>query len=161
MAAVLATATIPIVMVNVGDPVGSGLVARLARPGGNVTGSTTSERELAVKAVDWVHAAVPKATRVAVLMSNNPTHPSLLKDIQDAVKRTGLTVLPTLANSFEDFEEAFRSMATQKAGALTQYDERGWRATFHTTGMEHSPTSATGTGWERTLFEAAHSLSSR
>jgi ABC transporter substrate binding protein len=84
-------------------PVGSGLVASLARPGGNVTGSTTSERELAVKAVDWVHAAVPKATRVAVLMSNNPTHPSLPKDIQDAVKRTGLTVLPTLANSFEDF----------------------------------------------------------
>ena len=44
---------------------------------------------------------------------------------------------------------------------LTQYDERGWRATFYTTGMEHSPTSATGTGWERTPFEAAHSLSSR
>lgn len=44
---------------------------------------------------------------------------------------------------------------------LTRYDERGWRATFHTTKMEHSPTSATGTGWERTLFEAAHSLSSR
>jgi len=37
---------------------------------------------------------------------------------------------------------------------LTQYDERGWRATFHTTGMEHSPTSATGTGWERTPWHA-------
>jgi hypothetical protein len=44
---------------------------------------------------------------------------------------------------------------------LTQYDEKGWRATFYTTEMEHSPTSATGTGWERTPFEAAHSLSSR
>jgi len=37
---------------------------------------------------------------------------------------------------------------------LTQYDERGWRATFYTTGMEHSPTSATGTGWERTPWRA-------
>ena len=37
---------------------------------------------------------------------------------------------------------------------LTQYDERGWRATFYTTGMEHSPTSATGTGWERTPWHA-------
>ena len=37
---------------------------------------------------------------------------------------------------------------------LTQYDDRGWRATFHTTGMEHSPTSATGTGWERTPWHA-------
>jgi len=37
---------------------------------------------------------------------------------------------------------------------LTQYDERGWRATFYTTGMEHSPTSATGTGWERTAWRA-------
>ena len=37
---------------------------------------------------------------------------------------------------------------------LTQYDERGWRATFYTTGMEHSPTSATGTGWERTPWQA-------
>jgi hypothetical protein len=38
---------------------------------------------------------------------------------------------------------------------LTRYDERGWRATFYTTGMEHSPTSATGTGWERTAAEAS------
>jgi hypothetical protein len=37
---------------------------------------------------------------------------------------------------------------------LTRYDERGWRATFYTTGMEHSPTSATGTGWERTPWHA-------
>jgi len=39
---------------------------------------------------------------------------------------------------------------------LTQYDERGWRATFYTTGMEHRPTSATGTGWERTPWHATH-----
>src|SRR5262250_2029213 len=41
---------------------------------------------------------------------------------------------------------------------LTQYDERGWRATFYTTGMEHSPTSATGTGWERTPWRVAQNI---
>ena len=43
---------------------------------------------------------------------------------------------------------------------LTQYDERGWRATFYTTGMEHSPTSATGTGWERTPWHATQRAAS-
>ena len=43
------------------------------------------------------------------------------------------------------------------ARQLTQYDERGWRATFYTSGMEHSPTSATGTGWERTPWRAVQS----
>jgi putative ABC transport system substrate-binding protein len=113
-----ATETIPVVMVNVSDPVGSGLVASLARPGGNVTGGTDFGTELAVKAVDLVHAAVPKATRIAVLMSDNPVHPSQLKEIQDAAKRIGLTVLPTMARSSEDFEEAFTSMAKRSAGAF-------------------------------------------
>src|SRR5438309_10783742 len=44
---------------------------------------------------------------------------------------------------------------------LTRYDERGWRATFYTTGMEHSPTSATGTGWERTPWHAVQSPGTR
>jgi hypothetical protein len=43
---------------------------------------------------------------------------------------------------------------------LTRYDERGWRAAFYTTGMEHSPTSATGTGWERTPWHAKRSATS-
>ena len=80
-----ATSTIPIVMVNVSDPVGSGLVESLARPGRNVTGSTDFGTELAVKAVDLLHTAVPRATRFAVLMSDNPVHPTQLREIQDAV----------------------------------------------------------------------------
>ena len=118
LAATHATETIPVVMVNVSDPVGSGLVASLARPGGNVTGGTDFGTELAVKAVDLVHAAVPKTTRIAVLMSDNPVHPSQLKEIQDAAKRIGLTVLPTMARSSEDFDEAFTSMAKRNAGAF-------------------------------------------
>jgi putative ABC transport system substrate-binding protein len=118
IAAKRATATIPIVMVHASDPVGSELVASLARPGGNVTGVANLETQLHVKGVELLHAVVPKATRIAVLMSDNPVHPSQLKTIQGAARGFGLTVLPTMARSSEDFEEAFRSMAKQKAGAL-------------------------------------------
>ena len=119
LAAKRATATIPIVMVQAADPVGSGLVASLARPGGNITGAANLESELLGKGVELLHAVVPKATRMAVLMSDdNPVHPSQLMAIQDAARGFGLTVLPTMARSSEDFEQAFRSMAKQKAGAL-------------------------------------------
>ena len=106
-------------MVFPSDPVGSGLVESLARPGGNVTGVTNLETELHVKGVELLHAVVPKAKRMAVLMSSdNPVHPSDLKAIQGAAKSFGLTVLPTMVRSSEDFEGAFRSMAKEKAGAL-------------------------------------------
>src|SRR5262245_1839801 len=118
IAAKRATATIPIVMVLPADPVGFGLVESLSRPGGNVTGVTSLEADLIVKGVEFLHAVVPKAKLMAVLMSDNPTHPSQVKAIQDAVRKFGLTVLPTMVRSSEDFEEAFRSMAKQKAQAL-------------------------------------------
>ena len=121
LAAKRATATIPIVMVQAADPVGSGLVASLARPGGNVTGASNLESDLLGKAAELLHAVAPKATRMAVLMSDyNPIHPSQLTTIQGAARGFGLTVLPMTVRSSEDFEEAFRSMAKQKAGALIQ-----------------------------------------
>jgi putative tryptophan/tyrosine transport system substrate-binding protein len=110
--------SIPIVMVNVSDPVGSGLVDSLAHPGRNVTGGTDFGVEMAVKAVDLVHVAVPRATRIAVLMSDNPVHPAQLKEIQAAAKSIGLTVLPTLVRTEDDFEAAIRSMKGQGADAL-------------------------------------------
>ena len=118
IAAKSATATIPIVMVFPSDPVGSGLVTSFARPGGNVTGVSSLETELQVKGVELLHAVVPTATRIAVLMSDNPVHPSQIETIQGAAKSFGLTVLPTMVRSSADFEEAFGSMAKQKAGAL-------------------------------------------
>ena len=65
-----ATTTIPVVMVNVADPVGSGLVASLAHPGGNVTGVSALETELQIKGVELLHAVVPRATRMAVLSAH-------------------------------------------------------------------------------------------
>ena len=93
IAAMRATPTIPIVIIDVTDPVGSGLVASLARPGGNVTGLGLLATEAGVKSVELLHAMVPQATRMAVLMSDNPAHPLSLQAIQDAARGIGLTVL--------------------------------------------------------------------
>jgi putative ABC transport system substrate-binding protein len=66
-AAKKATATIPIVMTNVGDPVGAGIVGSLARPGGNVTGFSALARELGTKRLEILKDAVPRLTRVGIL----------------------------------------------------------------------------------------------
>ena len=113
-----ATGTIPIVMIGVADPVGAGLVASLAHPGGNITGVSNLSLDLSGKTLELLHVVVPKATRIAVLMSDDSTHPFLLKEIQDAAKRFGLTVLPTRAKSPEELERAFASMAKVKAQAV-------------------------------------------
>jgi len=76
-----ATSTIPIVFTGVGDPVAGGLVASLARPGGNITGLTILAPELSGKRVELLKEAVPNATRVAFLWNpTNPSHGLLLKE---------------------------------------------------------------------------------
>src|SRR5215470_18303787 len=117
IAAKRATTVIPIVMVNVSDPVGTGIVASLAKPGGNVTGTTDFGMAMAVKNVELMHELVPKATRIAVLVSDNPVHPLQLKLVQDAAKSIGLTALPTMVKTEADLDTAFASMVRQKAGA--------------------------------------------
>lgn len=118
LAAKNATASIPIVMVNVSDPVGSGLVASLARPGGNVTGGTDRGTELAVKMIELVREVVPGAKRIGVLLWDNPVHPSQLKEIQAAAAPMGISILPALAASHADVESAFASMVAQKVDAF-------------------------------------------
>jgi putative ABC transport system substrate-binding protein len=71
-----------------------------------------------VKEVDLLHTALPEVTRVAVLMSDNPVHPSQLRAVQAAAQRIGLTILPTMSRSIEGADEAFASMAKERAGAL-------------------------------------------
>ena len=117
IAAQHATTVIPIVMVNVSDPVGTGIVASLAKPGGNVTGATDFGMAMAVKNVELMHELVPKATRIAVLLSDNPVHPLQLKLVQDAAKSIGLTALPTMVKTEADLDTAFASMVREKAGA--------------------------------------------
>ena len=91
MAARRATSTLPIIMVGVADPVGSGVVASLARPGGNVTGISNLSRDLSGKLLEVLLEAVPSADRVAVL--RNPTNPSSalqLQETESAARSIGL-----------------------------------------------------------------------
>ena len=117
VAAKRATTVIPIVIVNVSDPVGTGIVATLARPGGNITGTTDFGMSMAVKDVELLHELAPKVTRIAVLMSDNPVHPSQLRLVQDAAKSIGLTALPTMVKTEADLDTAFASMVRQRTGA--------------------------------------------
>jgi putative tryptophan/tyrosine transport system substrate-binding protein len=113
-----ATATIPVVIVRVSDPVGSGIIASLAHPGGNITGVIDYGLDLAAKHVELVRVIVPKATRITVLMSDNAAHPSQLKVIQDAAMSIGITVLPTMDRTDEELEQAFATMVKANAEAL-------------------------------------------
>jgi putative tryptophan/tyrosine transport system substrate-binding protein len=91
LAAKQATPTIPIVTAAVGNLVAAGLVASLARPGGNVTGVTTFASELSVKRLELLKEAAPQTTQVAVLLNAaNPAHPRHLEEIQAAAHALGL-----------------------------------------------------------------------
>ena len=118
LAAKRATATIPIVMMMVADPVGSGLIASLPHPGGNITGITDYGVDLTAKYVELIHAVAPKAVRLGILMSDSPIHPPQVKGIEAAAKRIGLTVLPVMDRSNEELDEAFASLAKNGAGAV-------------------------------------------
>jgi putative ABC transport system substrate-binding protein len=112
-----AAPAMPIVMVNVTDPVGFGLVASLARPDGNVTGLTDFGLELSLKSVELVRELIPKATRIAVLMSDNPVHPFQLREIQSAAKRFEITIVPASAMTTDELEKAV-TFAKANAAAL-------------------------------------------
>jgi len=118
LAAKRATATIPIVLAEVSDPVGNGLVASLAHPGGNITGVTDFGIELATKELDVLRTLFPKATRFAVLMSDNPVHPLQLRAVEHAARATGLSITPQRVTTLEELDGAFASMAKSNVGAF-------------------------------------------
>ena len=119
LAAKNATGTIPIVMVTTGDPVVAGIVASLARPGGNVTGVTALGQALHAKRLELIKEAVPGVTRVAVL--TNPVSvytPALLKEKESVARTLGLQIPVVEARGAADLEKAFAALATERAGAL-------------------------------------------
>jgi putative ABC transport system substrate-binding protein len=118
LAAKRATSTIPIVMLNVSDPVGSGLVASLGHPGGNVTGATDHGLALADKSVDLVRAIAPSSVRLGVLMSDIPVQPSQFERIRAAADRISLSALSFRVASLEDLDRAFAAMVAQKIDAF-------------------------------------------
>jgi putative ABC transport system substrate-binding protein len=120
LAAKNATRTIPIVMVATGDPLGSGLVASLARPSGNVTGPSAMFADLAGKQIELLKETVPKVSRLAVLW--NPANVSwqaqMLKATEVAAQALGLQRQLLEARGPEDLEGAFAAMTRERASAL-------------------------------------------
>jgi ABC-type uncharacterized transport system substrate-binding protein len=118
-AAQRATTAIPIVFISAGDPVGSGLVKSLARPGGNITGNSNSLTDIAPKHLDLLHQALPRLTRLAVLMNPNyQSHRDAQKIIGTLAPKIGAHVVPIEARSAGDIEKGFFVMAEQKAEAV-------------------------------------------
>jgi putative ABC transport system substrate-binding protein len=117
-AAKQATTTIPIVMTG-GDPVRAGLVASLARPGGNVTGLADATVDVSTKRLELLKEAVPTLSRVAILWNpGNPTNLPQLRDTETAAAALRITVFPVEARSDEDLGRAFAAMRRERAGGL-------------------------------------------
>jgi putative ABC transport system substrate-binding protein len=118
-AAQQATSTIPIVMAHAGNPIGSGLVGSLSRPGGNVTGTTSMSPELGVKQVELLHELIPGLTTLGVLA--NPTNagtPLLLQNLNEAARRFNVRVVVAEVTRNEDFDRAFDLLREARTDAL-------------------------------------------
>jgi putative ABC transport system substrate-binding protein len=123
LAAKHATGTIPIVLAWVADPVGSGLVTSLARPGGNVTGLSFLAPELVGKRLELLKQAVPGVSRVAALWHpgdyGEQTERHMLKEADVAARALGVRLQVVEARGPEDFDRAFSDMTRARAGAVT------------------------------------------
>lgn len=118
-AAKAATSTIPIVFGNVGEPVANGLVASLAKPGGNLTGWTNVTDELAGKRVELLHALLPSVGDVAVLWNpREPIHASWLKRTEAAARGFRIRVRPIELRGPEDIAPVFEQLGSLRPGAL-------------------------------------------
>lgn len=114
-----ATSSIPIVMAQVGDADGLGLIASLARPGGNVTGVTDQSAELSAKRLEILTEAVPKATRIAVLWNADDRGMTMrFQEVEKAAQMRHVTVQPLGVREPDDFETAFSAMALRRPDAL-------------------------------------------
>ena len=118
-AAKAATTTIPIVFIAVGDPVGSGLVGSLARPGGNITGISNIGPQAAGKYLELLKEAVPSLSRVGVLI-NSPFsfHISARPVLEEAAQRLALTLVYVEARTPEHLDGAFAEISREKLGTV-------------------------------------------
>ena len=118
-AAMRVTSTIPIVFASHADPVKTGHVASLARPGRNATGTTIIMSETMVKSLELLKATLPGLVRLAVIWDpGTPSHPPALAAVEDGSRLLGLRVQPLAVRSPTDFDSAFSAMAQERAGAV-------------------------------------------
>jgi len=115
-----ATGTIPIVGISLGDPVGTGLIASLARPGGNVTGVSYSVGvETIGKGLELLNEIVPNVRQVAILSNpGNPLHAPAVRDVKVAARSLGVQLQLLEARGPTEFDGAFAAMAKERVGGL-------------------------------------------
>ena len=114
-----ATATIPIVMINGGDPVAAGFVLSLAHPGGNLTGLSSLEYEMAGKSLGLLKTAIPAAARIAILVNpSNSAHVPMLQVARQAAGTLRVELLPVEARNPGEIDGAFAAMARRRADAM-------------------------------------------
>ncbi len=124
LAAKKATTTIPIVVTRVSDPIGAGLVASLARPGGNITGLTTVSPELSGKRLELLREALPGVQKVTVLWNAaNTGHTANVREMEAAGPRLGLDVSTVGVRREEDLSTAIQTAVNARAGALVVIDD--------------------------------------
>jgi putative tryptophan/tyrosine transport system substrate-binding protein len=119
LAAKAATQTIPIVFVIGGDPVDTGIVPNLPRPGGNVTGFTVFTDQLAAKRLELLHELLPNASLIALLMGPSDHITGVLKVTEDAAHRLGVQLVVLEVTGPDDFAAAFEKITQQRAAALS------------------------------------------
>ena len=131
LAAKQATRTIPIVMANAGDPLGSGLVTSLARPGGNVTGLSLMARDLGGKRLELLKEVLPSVSRVGILWNGaNPYSALLFNETKNAAQMVGIDFQSIEVQGPDDFDNALPAAAQQRLGALITVVRR-WKANKH------------------------------
>jgi putative ABC transport system substrate-binding protein len=114
-----ATATIPIVMTGVGNPIGSGFVKSITRPGGNITGLTNISIEVSSKYLEYLRAVAPTVTRVGVLIDpQHPNHPTVLEQIRHGAQATGTSVTAIELRSVRDIDSVIGTIQQERLGAL-------------------------------------------
>jgi putative ABC transport system substrate-binding protein len=123
-AAKQATTTIPIVMALSGDAVATGLVQSLARPGGNITGSTFFDPEISAKCLELIKETVPRIKQVGVLLNPaNPVNGPTMHAMENAAKSLRLDLQRFEVRGPDEFEAAFKSMAAKRVGAVRVGDD--------------------------------------
>lgn len=118
-AAKRATRTIPIVAISIGDPIGAGLIASLARPGGNMTGNTILGPDVVSKRLQILKDAIPGASRIAFLWNpDNASNNAIWEQLREAVPLFNMTLMPLQARAPSDFAHVFAQLSADRPDAL-------------------------------------------